>query len=143
MLVATILQGKGTDVHTIGPDESVAAAVDRLTEHGIGALVVSSDGKAVSGIVSERDIVRGLSAKGNSLLDEPVSSVMTAGVVTCTPNDSGRAVLSIMTDRRMRHVPVLENGVMCGLVSIGDVVKGRLDEIMHEADALREYISQT
>jgi CBS domain-containing protein len=97
MLVATILQGKGAVVHTIGPDEPVAMAVDRLTEHRIGALVVSVDGKTVGGIISERDIVRGLSTKGATLLDEPVGSVMTSAVVTCTPEDTGHAVLSAMT----------------------------------------------
>lgn len=143
MLVATILQSKGRDVHTVTADETVSAVVDKLARLRIGALVVSSDGRTVQGIVSERDIVRGLAEKGSDLLSEPVASLMTSRVRTCSPHETGREVLGLMTERRMRHVPVLENGELCGLVSIGDVVKSRLDEVTHEADALREYIAQT
>lgn len=143
MLVATILQSKGRDVHTVTADETVAAVVDKLARLRIGALVVSSDGRTVQGIVSERDVVRGLAEKGAGLLSEPVAGLMTSRVRTCSPLETGREVLSLMTERRMRHVPVLENGELCGLVSIGDVVKSRLDEVTHEADALREYIAQT
>ena len=143
MLVATILQGKGREVHTVRPDDTIATAVGSLSEFGIGALVVSTDGRRVDGIISERDIVRGLSEKGENLLGEPVSSVMTVEVLTCGLDDTGRGVLGYMTERRVRHVPVLENGELCGMISIGDVVKSRLDEIMNEADALREYISHT
>ena len=143
MLVATILQGKGKSVHSIAPDRPVGEAVAELAERRIGALVVSADGADVAGIVSERDIVRGLAECGAALLDQPVESLMTRDVLTCSPDDTGRGILGYMTERRIRHVPVVENGRLSGMVSIGDVVKSRLDEIMHEAEALREYISHT
>lgn len=142
MRVSTIIQGKGAKVHTIAPDATVADAVARLRDLRIGALVVSGDGAAIDGIVSERDIVHGLAEDGEGLLDRRVADLMTVEVVTCTPEDTGRGVLGYMTERRVRHVPVVEDGRLSGMVSIGDVVKSRLDEIMREAEALRDYISQ-
>lgn len=142
MLVAAILQSKGTDVHTIAPDQPISAAVAQLSALGIGALVVSSNGRAVEGILSERDVVHGLAQKGADLLGRSVSSLMTSNVHSCSPDDTGRSVLERMTERRIRHVPVLKNGELCGLVSIGDVVKSRLEEVAGEAHALREYIAQ-
>ena len=141
MRVSTIIQSKGAKVHTIAPDATVADAVARLRELRIGALVVSGDGAAIDGIVSERDIVHGLAEDGEGLLDRRVADLMTVEVVTCTPEDTGRGVLGYMTERRVRHVPVVEDGRLSGMVSIGDVVKSRLDEIMREAEALRDYIS--
>jgi len=143
MQVAKILENKGSDVYTIAPDATIEAAVAALREHGIGALVVSSNGKTVDGIVSERDFVHCLADRGANVLSTRVSEVMTVDVLTCTRNDTSRDLLGQMTERRMRHVPVVENGVLCGMISIGDAVKSRLDEVIHEADALREYISQT
>lgn len=143
MLVATILQTKGRTVHTVGPDETTAAVVAKLSELNIGALVVSSTGRTVEGIISERDIVRGLAEKGAKLLEEPVSKLMTADVRTCAPQDTSRGVLAMMTEGRIRHLPVIDKGELCGLISIGDAVKSRLDEITSEAHALREYIAQT
>tara|TARA_R110000787_G_scaffold93756_1_gene196075 strand:- start:400 stop:831 length:432 start_codon:yes stop_codon:yes gene_type:complete len=143
MLVSQILQAKGARVHTIGPEETIAAAVARLDELGIGALVVTSHGRKVVGIVSERDIVHGLAEQGGDLLSKPVSSLMSRDVFACRLTDTGNELLGYMTDRRIRHVPVVEDGDLCGMVSIGDVVKSRLDEIQHESDALREYITQS
>lgn len=143
MLVASILQNKGSDVHTIAPDATVANAVSMLKEHGIGSLVVSSTGRDVAGILSERDIVEALDDEGEGLLAQPVSDLMSRDVTTCGMADTSRGVLEVMTDRRIRHMPVVDNGELCGMVSIGDAVKARLDEVTHEADALREYISHT
>ena len=127
-------------MYTIAPHATIETAVAALKNRGIGVLVVSSDCKSIDGIVSERDFVHGLAAHGADLLQAPVSSLMTTDVSTCGLNDTGR---DLMTDRRMRHVPVAEDGVLCGMISIGDAVKSRLDEILDEAGALREYISHT
>ena len=111
-----------------------------LAEHGIGALVVSSDGRQVEGIVSERDVARGLHSRGAELLTEPVSSVMTAQVHTCSPHASVHELAQTMTDHRVRHVPVVEDGALIGIVSIGDVVKARLDELEDERKHMVDYI---
>ncbi|MGB0632708.1 MAG: CBS domain-containing protein [Alphaproteobacteria bacterium] len=143
MLVASILQNKGNDVQTIKPDATIGNAVSMLKKYGIGSLVVSSTGRDVAGILSERDIVAALDDEGAALLDQSVSSQMSREVTTCGLGDTSRGVLEVMTERRIRHVPVVENGELCGMVSIGDAVKARLDEVTHEADALREYIAHT
>ena len=143
MQVAKILDNKGSDVYTIAPDATIETAVAVMCDHGIGALVVSANGSTVDGIVSERDFMHGLADQGARLLSERVSDVMTKDVLTCTRKDTGRDLLGQMTEQRIRHVPVVENGKLCGMISIGDAVKSRLDEVLHEADALREYISQT
>lgn len=143
MQVAKILDNKGSDVITIRPDATISDAIELLRDHGIGALVVSSNGTSVDGIVSERDFVRGFADKGGALLSAPVSDVMTSEVLTCARTDTSRELLGQMTQSRVRHVPVVENGALCGMVSIGDAVKSRLDEVMHEAESLREYISHT
>lgn len=141
MQVSKILRNKGSEVYTIAPDATIETAVQRLRDAGIGALVVSRDGKSVDGIVSERDFVHGLADEGAGLLNASVSSVMTQDVMTCRLDDTSEYLLGQMTERRVRHVPVVENGELCGMISIGDAVKSRLDEVLHEADALREYIS--
>lgn len=141
MQVAKILQHKGSEVYTIAPDATIETAVSRLRDADIGALVVSRDGASVDGIVSERDFIRGLAEKGSALLRARVSEVMTRDVMTCRLTDTSQDLLSHMTERRVRHVPVIEKGALCGMISIGDAVKSRLDEVLHEADALREYIS--
>ncbi len=143
MQVSKILENKGSDVHTIRPDATIESAIAALRDHGIGALVVSADGSTVNGIVSERDFVHGLAEYGAALLTAQVSDVMTSDVLTCTRSDTSRDLLGQMTERRVRHVPVVENGMLCGMVSIGDAVKARLDEVPYEADALREYITHT
>ena len=140
MLVSQILHGKGAVVHTIGPNASVSEAIGRLRELGIGALVVSENGRRVVGILSERDIIHGLAESGPELLGQPVSEIMTSEVLTSGLNDTSQSVMAHMTDSRIRHVPIVEDGELRGMVSIGDIVKSRLDEITHEADALREYI---
>lgn len=139
MDVAGILRAKGGEVCTVGPGAAVAEAVSILNARRIGALVVT-EGGALAGIVSERDIVSGLAEKGADFLDCALAECMTTQVVTCAPTDSDREVLALMTDRRCRHLPVLDGGALVGIVSIGDVVKSRIDGIVAEADALRDYI---
>jgi CBS domain-containing protein len=142
MNVATILKQKGRAVHTIAPTATIAEAVRRLTELRIGALVVSGDSRAIQGIISERDVVRGLAGRGAALLDRSVAELMTRAVVTCTPEDLDNTLLARMTEHRMRHVPVVVDGALYGLVSIGDVVKTRLDTLVHETEAMRDYITR-
>jgi len=134
------LRHKGGEVATIDGSESVRTALAVLAERGIGALVVSSDGKRVEGIISERDVARGLHDHGAGLLTEPVSSVMTAQVHTCLPTASVTELAQTMTDHRVRHVPVVEGGELIGIVSIGDVVKARLDELEDERKHMVDYI---
>ncbi len=142
MNVETILAGKGRNVLTIAPDAVIADAVQLLEAHGVGAVVVSADGKMVTGILSERDIVHGLAEHGGALLDRRVDELMTRNVETCAGRDTDQEVLALMTERRFRHLPVVEDGVLAGIVSIGDVVKSRLDGIAGEAEAMRDYISR-
>jgi CBS domain-containing protein len=141
MNVETILRNKGNRVATIRPDATVAAAVDMLNRERIGALVVSEDGKAVDGILSERDIVIALAEHGAALLSRPVDRIMTRTVITCDPTDTVVALMAEMTNRRIRHFPVVAGGRLCGIVSIGDLVKSRLDEVEFEADSLRSFIA--
>jgi CBS domain-containing protein len=141
MQVAKILARKGADVFTIEPDATVAVAVAVLGERHVGALIVSSDGTTVAGIVSERDVVRRLAELGPAVLDHPVSSVMTPDVVTCTPAATTEDLMGIVTERRIRHVPVLDDDRLAGLVSIGDVVAARVRELEEEAQLLHDYIS--
>jgi CBS domain-containing protein len=138
--ISQLLRHKGREVATIDGAESVRAALGVLADKGIGALVVSSDGRRVEGIVSERDVARGLHTRGAGLLAEPISSLMTAEVHTCPPTASVHDLAQTMTDHRVRHVPVVEDGVLVGIVSIGDVVKARLDELEDERKQLVDYI---
>lgn len=143
MLVHQILRAKSRGaegVLTIGPDRSVAEAARMLSELRVGALVVSPDGKKVAGILSERDIVREMGRRGPGCLDDRVSALMTATVITCGPEDTADAVLAKMTAQRCRHMPVVRDGQMVGLISIGDVVKARLDELSMEKEALKGMI---
>ncbi len=139
MQVAEILRLKGTHTATIRPDESVGRAVEILREHGYGALVVSSDRSTIEGIVSERDIVRALGLRSD-LLDLPVAQIMTTPVITCGPDDRIEQLMALMTEKRIRHLPVDIDGRLSGLVSIGDVVKYRVSELETEAQMLQEYI---
>ena len=141
MNVETILRTKGRAVATIRPDATVGAAVDELISRNIGALVISADGKSVDGIISERDVVHALATRGADLLLLKVSEVMTRPVVTCDPADSVEQLMAEMTNRRIRHFPVVQDGRLCGIVSIGDVVKNRLDEVEFEARSLRSFIA--
>jgi CBS domain-containing protein len=140
MNVEAILKSKGREVATIAPAAKVGEAVALLRRKGIGALVVSADGKTIAGILSERDIVQGLSDHGAQLLDLPVSRLMTHPVVTCKLSDDIATLMSQMTERRIRHLPVMEDGKLVGIVSIGDVVKNRVDEVESEASSLRQFI---
>ena len=141
MLVQHILTSKGDHgVITVAPGTSVQHVAELLSSKRIGAVIVSSDGKAASGIVSERDIVRELGKRGAACLKDPVESLMTAKIVSCTRAEGTDAVLGRMTDGRFRHMPVIEAGQMIGLISIGDVVKARLMELAAEKDALERMI---
>ncbi len=141
MLVQQILQSKGDDgVITIKPGTKVADAAQILAERRIGGLVVSRDGQSADGILSERDIVRALAVKGASCMTETVEEMMTRNPVCCSRQDSSDAVLARMTDGRFRHMPVVEDGKLVGIVTIGDVVKARLQELSMEKDALEGMI---
>jgi CBS domain-containing protein len=142
MSIGEILKAKGAGVETIGSDATVADAVARLRDETIGALVVSSDGKAVDGVFSERDVVAGLADHGNDLLDMKVKDLMTRSVVKCSPEDGVEKVMMEMTEARARHFPVVDGGRLAGIVSIGDIVKSRLDEVELEKNVLRDsYIA--
>ena len=143
MLVSDLIKRKGSAVTSAPPGTTVAALLDLLAEHRIGAVVVSADG-GVDGIVSERDVVRALRTTGAKLLDEPISTVMTADVVVTAPGDTVEDMMRVMTERRIRHVPVVtEDGRMAGIISIGDVVKSRIDELEADRDQLIGYIHST
>ena len=140
MQISQLLRRKGNQVVTIDGSESVRAALAALERHGIGALVVSADGRRIDGILSERDIARGLHSRGAGLLGDPVSSVMTPEVHTCVPGAGVQDLAQLMTDQRIRHVPVVDDGELVGIISIGDVVKARLDELEDERRRLVDYI---
>ncbi len=140
MQIGQLLRRKGGEVATIDGARDVRSALALLAEHGIGALVVSSDGRRIDGILSERDIARGLHERGAELLARPVSEVMTPDVHTCVPGATVTDLAQLMTDQRVRHVPVVEDGALVGIVSIGDVVKARLDELETERRQLVDYI---
>ena len=141
MTVRTILSLKGSDVATILPQATLADAARLLSERRIGAVVVTGPGQTVAGILSERDIVRALSKHGAGVLAQTVESVMTREVVTCTPEETIPELMQRMTAGRFRHVPVVEHGRLAGIVSVGDVVKHRLEEMERESQALKEYIA--
>ena len=140
MIVKNILAGKGDNVVTINPTADVIAAVQLLAERGIGAVVVLGPNHRIVGILSERDIVQALAEHGAAVLSEPVSQVMTREVKTCSEDDTIGDLMGRMTAGRFRHLPVLKQDKVIGIVSIGDVVKSRVEEIGHESEALRDYI---
>ena len=140
MTVQTILSDKGGDVVTIAPTASVTDAIKTLSERKIGALLITGAGGRITGIVSERDIVRALATHGESALRLPLTDIMTRKVVTCAPEDAVSAIMELMTSGKFRHLPVVESERLVGVVSIGDVVKLRLAELEHEQVALRDYI---
>jgi CBS domain-containing protein len=141
MLVQQILKSKSDDgVVTIAPGTRLEEAATMLAQRKIGAVVVSPDGKAVAGILSERDIVRELAARGAACMATGVEDVMTHDIITCSRSDSSDAVLAMMTKGRFRHLPVVEEGEMVGLISIGDVVKAQLSELAMEKEALEGMI---
>jgi len=143
MRISDILRGKGNQVVTVTPESKVRHLLAILAEHRIGAVVVSRDGTTVDGIASERDIVQALARRGAAVLSEPVTAIYTAEVHTVTPQTEIEEVMRMMTERRVRHAPVVADGRLQGMVSIGDVVKIRLGELETERTALTEYITGT
>lgn len=141
MRVHDVLTSKGSAViYTIAPDATVRELLDVLAEHNIGALIVSSDGASMLGIVSERDIVRKLREVDNAR-DIAVSDIMTTDVRVCSPNDSFGELMALMTEHRVRHVPVLDDGRLVGVLSIGDAVKHRMEQLEFERDQLNNYVA--
>ncbi|MEU4802447.1 CBS domain-containing protein [Actinosynnema sp. NPDC023587] len=141
MRIADVLRNKGSAVATVRADSSVAELVAVLAEHNVGAMVVVGD-SGIAGIVSERDVVRRLHDRGADLLAAPVAEIMTVEVLTCSPKDSVDSLTVLMTERRIRHVPVVEDGELVGIVSIGDVVKSRISQLEEGRDQLTAYIAQ-
>lgn len=141
MHISDVLRVKGRDVVTVPPDTTVRDLLDVLAEFGIGAAVVSADGVNVDGIVSERDVARALAARGAVVLSEDVSAIMTREVVTAVHTDPVDSLFSVMTEQRVRHIPVLLDGRLSGLVSIGDLVRFRMAELETERDTLAAYIN--
>ena len=140
MTVQAILSRKGSDVLTIEPTADLAAAVKILSERRIGALVVTGADRRVVGIISERDVVRTLGQRGSDAFNVPVAEVMTRRVVTCGARDTVADIMERMTAGKFRHVPVVEQDRLAGIISIGDVVKWRLEEVQHETEVLHDYI---
>ena len=141
MNVQSILAAKGTTVATITADTTLSGAVTALREHGIGALIVSADGSSLDGILSERDVVRSIATHGDDSLHLLVGSAMSSNVITCQPADTIDKLMAMMTDRRIRHLPVVDSdGALAGIISIGDVVKYRLVELESENSQLHDYI---
>jgi len=141
MAVAHILRQKGTSVFTVEPGDSVQTIVDMLARHRIGAVVVVNPSGGIAGIVSERDVVRAMVGNAAAVVNKTASDIMTSKVRTCTPNDSEAELMQMMTDGRIRHLPVIANGRVAGMVSIGDVVKLRIESMEAEADQMKTYIA--
>jgi CBS domain-containing protein len=140
MRIEAILRNKGTDVATVAAETSVADAARMLTTHGVGALVVSPDSRHIAGILSERDIARAVAEHGSAVVDLAVVDLMTVDVQTCTATDTVDQLMATMTEHRIRHLPVLDDGELAGIISIGDVVKWRVGELEQENHTLHEYI---
>ncbi|GAA0642961.1 CBS domain-containing protein [Brevundimonas lenta] len=140
MLVAEILKDKGDAVYAIGPDVSVAEACAELERKRVGALIVC-DGDRVTGVFSERDVVRAIAREGQACLERPVSAVMSTDVVFTAPAETVGVLMERMTERRIRHLPVLSDGRLAGVISIGDVVKCQIAEVTYEAESLKTYIA--
>ncbi len=141
MNVKTILERKGAQVATAEADMTLAEAACELAGRGIGALVLLDDSGAPCGIISERDIVRAMAEAGSRAAELPVSEFLSADVCTCSLQDSTEALMQVMTERRIRHLPVIEAGRLCGIVSIGDVVRQRMEEMAFEAEQMKQYIT--
>jgi CBS domain-containing protein len=139
--VRSILEVKGRDVVTIGPNVTLAEAARTLDEHKIGAVVVVGMENRIVGIFTERDLVRSIARSGAGGLDQPVSAMMTANVYRCNEASTVNELMEVMSSRRFRHVPVEENGRLCGIISIGDVVKSRIREVETEAEQIKAYIA--
>jgi CBS domain-containing protein len=142
MRIADLLRTKGTAVATVTPETTVTTLLAGLAENNVGAMVVVAPDGSIAGIVSERDVVRRLNDHGPALLDGPVSDIMTKLVASCGPDDSIDQLSVLMTERRIRHVPVLVDGRLAGIISIGDVVKNRMEQLEKSQEQLEAYISQ-
>jgi CBS domain-containing protein len=143
MAVAHILKQKGPAVITASPADSVQSIVDSLARHRIGAVVVVDDGGHIAGIVSERDVVRAMAGDAITIVGKTARDIMTAKVRTCAPGDSEADLMQLMTENRIRHLPVVVEGRLAGMVSIGDVVKFRINAIEREADQMKSYIASS
>lgn len=141
MAVSHILRQKGATVVTVSPADTVQTIVDTLARHRIGAVVVLDAAGAIAGIVSERDIVRAMAGGGAGVLEKTAQQIMTKKVQTCSPLDSEAELMQLMTENRIRHLPVLANGQLAGMISIGDVVKLRIESIEREAEDMKTYIA--
>ena len=141
MLIGEVLRRKGSDVATVAPEATISEVLELLARHGVGALVVSSDGSTVAGIISERDVVRAMAVDGRDVVDRSAAEVMTREVVTCSETATIDQLMDEMTERRFRHVPVTEDGRLVGIVSIGDVVNARVRTLETETRQLTNYIS--
>jgi CBS domain-containing protein len=141
MKLAELIRGKSHEIVKIRSDKSIAEAAIALTENKIGALLVEDQDGTIGGILSERDIVGGMAPHGADLHDVAVSELMTRDVIRCSPNDSINEAMAMMTDRRIRHLPVFDGDELVGFISIGDLVKCRIMEVQSEAEALRQYIA--
>jgi CBS domain-containing protein len=141
MTVSHILSAKGRDVVTAKPEDTIRSVAQTLATRRIGAVIILSDAGRIEGIISERDVVRAIAKDGADALDHHVSKVMTSKVKTCSDTDSEAALMTMMTENRIRHLPVVSHGKLVGMISIGDVVKYRIEAIEHEAEDLKAYIS--
>ena len=141
MKISSVIAHKGDFVATVAPEDTVWSLLGTLAEYKIGAVVVSSDGNAIAGIASERDIVRALQEQDASILDSPVSEIMSKIVATCTPDSTVEELMVQMTEQRVRHIPVIADGNLVGIVSIGDVVKARIELLEDERKSLVSYIT--
>ncbi len=141
MIIAELLRQKNNDIFKIKSNDCIADAAIALTDKKIGALLVEDDSGEIAGIISERDIVGGMGPHGADLHDVPVSVLMTTGLVKCAPGDTVLEAMALMTDRRIRHLPVFDGDELVGLISVGDLVKCRISEVQAEAEAMRQYIA--
>lgn len=141
MFVSDILKSKGGSIISVNSEQPITEALALMMQHRIGAVLVLDSAGAIAGILSERDLVRAMHRQGRSVFDKKVSDLMTTPVITCSPQDPVPAIEGMMTSQRFRHVPVVEDGNLIGIISIGDVVKKRIEEAQAEVDALRRYIA--
>lgn len=141
MIVAEILKGKGASIVSLTAGQHISEALALMSQHRIGAVLVLDDQGGIAGILSERDLVRAMNKLGKAVFDKQVGELMTSPVVTCSPTDPVPAIEGMMTSQRFRHVPVVDDGKLVGIISIGDVVKTRIEEAEAEVDALRRYIA--
>lgn len=142
MTVERILKSKGSYAPVVVPDAKISDVIAAIEAEEVGALVVSKDGRSIDGIISERDIVLGLREFGPAILDKKVADLMTSNVVTCQADDPIAGVMAMMDQQRIRHIPIVDEGELAGIVSIRDIIKLRLDEVQRDADAMREYIGR-